>query len=417
MSPTPRVAAIVAGLALAVLVLPVAVALAGAVTLLGAVIADAAFVRSAPRFERDAPELLSRGVEADLTVQADVPPARHVELRQPVPPDLRLEPSTGSSPLRGRILALRRGRHALPGPAARITGPLGLASWQHAPPAANDEEVLVYPDLPAARRVAVAARRSRYRDPGLRGRGPLGLGTEFESVRDYSPDDDIRQVNWLATARLGRPMSNDYRLEQDRDVIALVDIGRLMGAPLGDRTRLDAALDAMAALAAVADDVGDRFGAIAFDGEIRRELAPRRVGGALCVRELFDLKATQQDSDYRRAFEQAKRSKRAFVVVFTDLIEEVAARSLIESVPVLARRHAVAVASVADPDLEEVTSTVPGRPLDVYRAAVAIDVLEARRKVGARLRFAGADVIEAGPGALGARCVDAYMKAKSRARL
>ena len=58
----------------------------------------------------------------------------------------------------------------------------------------------------------------RWRSPGRRARGPLGLGTELESVRDYLPDDDIRQVNWRATARLGRPMSNQYRIEQDRDV-------------------------------------------------------------------------------------------------------------------------------------------------------------------------------------------------------
>src|SRR5690349_22529174 len=45
----------------------------------------------------------------------------------------------------------------------------------------------------------------------------LGIGTDFESVRDYAPDDDVRQVNWRATARVGRPMSNQYRIDQDRD--------------------------------------------------------------------------------------------------------------------------------------------------------------------------------------------------------
>ena len=62
-------------------------------------------------------------------------------------------------------------------------------------------------------------RQGRFRDAGRRTRGPLGLGTEFESIRDYPPDDDIRQVNWRATERIGRPMSNQYRVEQDRDVM------------------------------------------------------------------------------------------------------------------------------------------------------------------------------------------------------
>ena len=94
--------------------------------------------------------------------------------------------------------------------------------------------MLVYPDVSAARRLVIALRRGRFREPGLRTRGPLGLGTDFESIRDYLPDDDVRQINWIATSRVGRPMSNEYRIEQDRDVVCLLDAGRLMAAPLGN---------------------------------------------------------------------------------------------------------------------------------------------------------------------------------------
>ena len=69
-------------------------------------------------------------------------------------------------------------------------------------------------------------------------------------------------------------MSNQYRIERDRDVVCVVDCGRLMAAPLADRTRLDAALDAAVAVAAVADELGDRCGVIAFDGEVLRSPAP-----------------------------------------------------------------------------------------------------------------------------------------------
>ena len=138
----------------------------------------------------------------------------------------------------------------------------------------------VFPDLRTARRLALAVARGRFRDQGATARGPLGLGTEFELIRDYEPDDDIRQVNWRATARLGRPMSNQYRLEQDRDLLLLLDAGRLSAAPLGQpsTTVLDAGLDAAAALAFVADELGDRTGAVAFDDEVRDRApaAPRR---------------------------------------------------------------------------------------------------------------------------------------------
>jgi uncharacterized protein (DUF58 family) len=275
----------------------------------------------------------------------------------------------------------------------------------------------VYPDLPAARRLALAVRLGRFREQGMLPRGPLGLGTEFESVRDYQPDDDIRQVNWRATARLGRPMSNDYRLERDREVLCLVDAGRLMAAPLGDRTRLDAAVDAAVAVALVADAVGDRCGAVAFDDEIRRRLPPRRAGGEAVVEALYDIEPRPVESDYELAFQALEGAKRSLVILLTDLLDEAAARSMLDAVPVLARRHAVVVASCSDPDLDALVRTEPADTADVYATAAALDLLDERAAVGARLRRAGADVVEAKPSALGAACVQVYLRAKARARL
>ena len=88
---------------------------------------------------------------------------------------------------------------------------------------------------------------------------------------------------------------------------------------------LDAALDAAAALALVADELGDRCGTVAFDREIRTALVPRRAGGAVVVRALFDLEPPPVDSDYERAFRRAEGNKRALVLVLCDLLEEAAA--------------------------------------------------------------------------------------------
>ena len=194
----------------------------------------------------------------------------------------------------------------------------------------------VFPDLKTARRLALAVARGRFRDQGATARGPLGLGTEFELIREYEPDDDIRQVNWRATARLGRPMSNQYRLEQDRDLLLLLDAGRLSAAPLdADGTNvLDACLDAAAALAFVADELGDRTRR----GRVRRRrsgpahaaAARRRPGGrARAVRP----PAAPARQRLRAAFRRAEGSKRALVVVFGDLLEEAAARPLVERGP------------------------------------------------------------------------------------
>jgi uncharacterized protein (DUF58 family) len=420
-SPTPRLAVLLAAAALGFLFLPPALPALVILALLAGAAGDAHAVRRPPRLARSVPGILARGVPAELLLDVDAGGAT-TRVRQPVPPDLELDPREADGRLTARLVPRRRGRHPLPAPAVRIEGRFGLGRTHHR--AGGETEVLVYPDMPAAYRLVVAVRQGRFRDPGVLTRGPLGLGTDFESIRDYLPDDDIRQVNWRASARTGRPMSNQYRVEQDRNVVCCIDAGRLMAAPVsaapgsaGPLTRLDAALDAAVAVVLVADEIGDQAGAVAFDSTVRRRLAPRRRGGQAVVRALFDLEPTAADSDYELAFRHVGHGKRALVIVFTDLLEEGAARSLVEAVPVLARRHHVVVASVSDPDLDRAVRTPPTEVRDVLAASVVVDALDARARVAAQLVRAGAEVLESPADALAPACVGAYLRAKARSRL
>ena len=389
--------------------------------LLAGAAGDTFAVRRRPELTRTLPGILSRGVPANLVVDVDAGGAA-VRVRQPVPPDLDLDPREADGRLAATIVPRRRGRHPVPAPAVRVEGRFGLGRVHHQ--GSEGGEVLVYPDMPAAHRLVTSVRQGRFRDPGVLTRGPLGLGTDFESIRDYLPDDDIRQVNWRATARTGRPMSNQYRVEQDRNVICCIDAGRLMGAPVSTTpgtgvplTRLDAALDAAVAVVLVADEVGDQAGAVAFDNTVRRRLAPRRRGGQAVVSAIFDLEPTTADSDYELAFRQVGGGKRSLVIVFTDLLEEGAARSLVEAMPVLARRHHVVVAGVRDPDLDRAVRTPPAQVRDVLAASVVVEALDSRARVAAQLTRAGAEVLEAPPDTLAASCVGAYLRAKARSRL
>jgi len=415
MSPTSRAAYALGALALSALLLPAAVVEVAALLLVAATVADGVMARRLPRLRRSMPPILSRAVPAKLMVEIVGAADMRVRARQPVGPDLHIDPLEADGGLDATVVALRRGRHALPAVAAERTGPLGLATRQFE--GVGRSEVRVFPDVAAARRLAIAVRHGRFSDQGRLRRGPLGLGTEFELIRDYLPDDDIRQVNWTATARVGRPMSNQYRIEQDRDVVCLLDAGRLMGAPIGEMTRLDATVDAATAVVLVADEMGDRSGVIAFDSDLRRQVAPRRHGGDAVVRAIFDLEPRPVDSDYDLAFRSVGGSKRSLVLVLTDLFDEATARSLVEAVPVLAHRHAVVVGSVRDPDVEAAVRTPPNDVSDVCAAAVALRLMEAQESARTRLRAAGAVVVEAAPARLGAACVAAYLRLKERARL
>jgi len=414
LTPTTRCAAVLAALAVVALVLPLWLTALAAGILLAATLADGLSVRSAPVIERDLSATVVRGIPSPFAVRAVAGDSRRVLLRQPATGALRVDAEAGPHELGGKIVGLRRGRHLLPGVSAASLGPLGLARWQHPPGAPL--ELLVYPDLPGARRLALRLRQGRAAPDGRLRRGPLGLGTDFESLRDYSPDDDIRHVNWRATARLGRPMSNQYRVDQDRDVVFLIDCGRLMAAPASEGaagTLLDGALDAAIAVAMAADELGDHSGAIAFDGQVRRVVEPRRLGGRRLVRALFDLEPSDQDSDFERAVLRMRGARRTLVFVFTDLIDEQAARSLLDAAPVLARRHSVVVAGGEDPSLDALAA--PAAPS--AEAVAALSVLQARERTALQIARTGAQLVLAPTRSLPQRCVQAYLRAKARARL
>jgi len=382
---------------------------------LSAVLVDALAVRSRPNLEVDLPALVPRGIRVEFRVASQPGVAARHDLRLPTPPDLVATPAEGVDRLAGSLVAHRRGAHRLEGVAVRRVGPLGLGGWLHAPQSGTN--IVVFPDVVTARRLARAVATGRFQQQGQRRRGRRGLGTEFETIRDYAPDDDIRQVNWRATQRLGRPMSNQYRIDQDRDVICLIDVGRLMGAPVGRLTRLDVAVDAATAIAYTADVLGDRAGVVAFDRKILRNLASRRRGGEAVVQAIYDLEPTEEESDYEAAFRSVARHKRALVVVFTDLLEEGASRPLVEAVPLLERTHQVIVAVCVDEDLVQAVGREPRVTDDVYRAAIALEALAAKDRIVHRLRHVGASVVEAPASGLAGACVAAYLEVKALSRI
>lgn len=416
--PTRWVAAAIAVLAVLAITLslPWSVVMAVVVALLGATAVDLVLARrQRPRLERTHLGVLARSHAVPFEAKVHVDRARSVRVRQPRPPELEVIPSEHKgTDLVGKIVGRNRGTFVLPPVTVRATGPLGLGACERS--VGPEVAVTVWPDLPGARRMAIARRRGMLAEEG-RIRARIGLGTEFETVRDYSPDDDIRRVNWIATARAGRPMSNQYRVEENRDLFCLVDTGRLMAAPIGEATRLDVALDAVAALAVAAEDAGDRVGTVAFADEITRVVRPRRKGAETVVRALFDLEPSTAESDYEAAFWLVGGHKRCLVTVFTDLLDEAAARTLLDAVPVLSRRHAVMVVSCRDPDIATAVVAPPRRPEDVFRAAAALDLLQSRSRAAALLRHMDAVVVEAPPDRLGAACVSGYLSLKRRARL
>jgi uncharacterized protein (DUF58 family) len=413
--PTLRVVvalAVAAGVVAALRLAPAAALWLGLGIVLCA-LTDAVAARHAQaRVEVDVAATLALGASVPITVSVDAA-ARVVRLRQPMPPELAIEPAEVSARrLNGVLVGRHRGTHELPGAVVRLAGPLGLATVDRT--FARGATIRVLPDLPRARLLAMRRRGRGAEGAAVR---RTGIGTEFESIREYDARDDVRFVNWMATSRSARPMTNQYRVDENRDLVCLVDVGRLMCAPIGQLTRLDVALDALCVLGVAADEAGDRVGATAFAAGVTRQVAPRRRGTAHVVEALFDLEPTEVESDFSLAFQQVAAKKRSIVVVFSDLVDPAASRTILDAVPIVVRRHELLVATALDEDLVRAATSMPRDYHDVLRASVALELLDAHRGVVRQATALGAQVVEAAPAQLGPALVTAYVRLKSLARV
>jgi uncharacterized protein (DUF58 family) len=279
----------------------------------------------------------------------------------------------------------------------------------------------VYPPFRSRDEAELRINKARILEVGLRSAQGRGGGTEFDSLRDYSVDDEFRRIDWAATARAAKPIVRTFRAERNQTVLLLLDAGRLMAGRVEDVPRLDHAMDAVMMLTAVATRLGDRAGLVAFDQRVRAVVAPGHARDQLgrVTEAMYSLDPELVESDYRGAFAEtlARFRRRALLVIFTELAEQAMAETLLPALPLVARDHIVVVASVRDPEVIRWARSSPVEGGTAYRKAAAVAALAERRRTVARLRSVGATVVDAPPGRLAPELADAYLRVKATGRL
>ena len=298
----------------------------------------------------------------------------------------------------------------------RLRGPLDLVERQGRVGA--DAPANVYPDLREIRRYEVTLRRGLAYDAGQRRARVPGAGSIFERLREYLPDDDPRWISWTATARRGRPISVEYETERQQRILILLDAGRMMSSTLGRLTKLDHAVNTALMLSYVAIAKGDEVGLLGFADTVRAYAPPRR-GRRQFLRlteELRQLEVTMTEPDYQAAFEflRAKTARRAFVILFTDLVDQDASRGLVSSITRLAGNNLVLCCLLQDPELLEAATREPASSTALYERVVASDVRDARLRALGVLRQRGVHSLDVPAERLSVATIQRYLELKRR---
>jgi uncharacterized protein (DUF58 family) len=335
------------------------------------------------------------------------------------------------------VFPVHRGDYHFGSISARYRGPLGLVWKQQRTDMSG--EVKVYPNLLAVRQYESLLHRGMLQEIGLRRTRLRGAGTEFDRLREYTPDDEYRRINWTATARRHQPIAVDYTAERAQNIMLLIDTGRLMAtqvpyagelaAPddLGPRdvvpalTRLDHSVNAALLLAYVSQETGDRVGLLAFSDRVRTFVKPsagrRQFLGMTDALYNIQPEATESDPAAAFSYLRVHNPRRSLVVIFTDIAHEAAGRWLLAHIGSLARRHLPLVVTMRDPAIEAVAVGPVAGSDTVYQRAVARDVLDRRDVLLSRLRAAGALTLDVPADKLSPSLINRYLEIKARGAL
>ncbi len=347
-----------------------------------------------------------------------------LRLRDEAPNQFRTEPLVleGAVPAHGEaelsyvVTPFRRGEYGFGGVVMRYPGPLGLVEAQVRKPL--EEKAVVYPDVLELRRHTLTVRgNEEERQAWTRRRG----GTEFERLREYTPDDEFRFIDWNATARVGRPIARQYQTERNQNVLLAFDLGRQMTSQYGELLKVDHAINSGVVLAWVAAQRKENVGLITFKDRVQAYLPPR--SGRLQFKRMLDVLYSVQpeliEPDYRAAFQHValNNPRRSLVVVFTDVADRATARSLLSAISVLQPKHLPLVVLLMDPALRRYSEAEPESEDDIYRVAVAQRLVGEREGLKRTLEVRGMDVLDVPAERLSVSLLDQYLRIKARARL
>jgi uncharacterized protein (DUF58 family) len=325
-------------------------------------------------------------------------------------------PAGGTRTFSFDLRPVRRGDRVADRVTVRSIGPLGIAARQgsHAVP----WTVRALPPFHSRRHLPPLLERLRELD-GRRASLIRGAGTEFDSLRAYVIGDDVRSIDWRASARSPDVVVRTWRPERDRQVTIVLDTartsaGRVEGV-LGGLPRLDTSMDAALLLSALALHARDQVDFLAFSHKVRASV-PRATLPVL-VQAMAPLEAELVEFDARGVVAEVLRraGRRSLVVLLTSL-EPSIEHGLLPLLPSLASRHRLLIASVSDPAVHAMASG-RGDLESVYAAAAAERTLAERRRLTALLARHGVDVVDALPDDLPRALADRYLSLKAAGKL
>jgi uncharacterized protein (DUF58 family) len=282
----------------------------------------------------------------------------------------------------------------------------------------QNKMVAVYPSFLQMRQYELMAISNRLTELGIKKIRRIGHSMEFEQIRPYVQGDDIRTLNWKATARRNELMVNAFQDERSQAVYCLIDKGRVMQSPFEGLTLLDYAINATLVLSNIALLKQDKAGLLTFSEVIGQVVPAERKAGQMqkIMETLYKQKTRYLESDYETLYAHVRRNvrQRSLLLLFTNFETLNALKRQLPYLRRLAKEHLLIVVFFENTETKEMLDTPAFDTEEVYQKVIAERFYYEKKRVVRELRQYGIQSILTPPQDLTANTVNKYLELKAR---
>lgn len=275
----------------------------------------------------------------------------------------------------------------------------------------------VFPNLKDLRRYSFAALKKSQMIYGIKKTKAYGIGTEFESLKEYFEGDDYRKINWMATARSNKLIVNTYEPEKNQQIYIVLDSSRVMNSEINYIKKLDYAINSAFLLLEIAGKKGDNIGLMVFDSEVKRfvKAGKGRAQFKIIAENLYNVEEKLVTADYKGAmtYLNGYQRKRSLLCIFTELFNSNEALMLVKALKSIAKNHVPLIITIKDMRLYEMANANIADSRDILLKGAAIKHIEERERIQRIFSESGIACLDVPPDRLSMEVVNKYISMKS----
>jgi len=278
--------------------------------------------------------------------------------------------------------------------------------------------VAVYPSYIQMKKYEFLAMSNRLREFGLKKIRRIGHTLEFEQIKNYVAGDDVRTINWKATAKRSQLMVNQYQDEKSQPIYSLIDLGRVMKMPFEELKLLDYAINATLAFSNIALRKNDKAGLLTFAKKVDTIVAASNKKPHLNVinEALYNIETQYTDSDFGYLYALIKRkiAQRSLLILYTNFEHISALKRQLPFLQAIAKNHLLVVVFFENTELDNLVKENAENLQTIYHKTIAEKFRYEKRLIVKELENKGVYAILTKPKNLTVNVINKYLEFKAK---